>query len=134
MNEEQLRDMMQNIDKIPSDVIAQARKFANTRAGREMIKEMGQQIDMENFKIPNQNTLNVLVIRPNGIVKTRSIVISEDCPSILHATTPTKIIFNDYIVWYDASIKSINKKASKWLNQNVGGMVIVIGDINHLKF
>lgn len=125
--EEEIKNLLNNV---PSDVIARANKLINTRAGQEMIKEIqekGINREMiENLIKPNQK---VFIIRPNGIVKSRLISLSDECPSILHATTPIKVIKDNCIVWYDSHIKTVNKKASKWLGFNVGGVVVVIGDL-----
>lgn len=142
INEAMIKEMLQNIqnlDQIPSDLMARAKKLTNTRAGREMIKEMsnkGINKEMvEKLMKEEKQTVNVLVIRANGIVKSRQIVINDDYPTILHATLPTKYIKNNYSIWYDANIKTINKKATKWLGFNVGGMIVIIGDdLDKIKF
>lgn len=127
MDEQMVKDLLQNIDQIPSDMIARARKLANTRAGREMIKEMGQKgIDKDMIEKLMQEPVpseQVLVIRPNGMYKLR---LGDE--KLLRATTPTSINKDTYTVWYDANNKTINKRASKWLGFNVGGMIVVTGD------
>ena len=129
MDEQMVKDLLQNIDQIPSDMIARARKLANTRAGREMIKEMGQKgIDkdmIEKLMQEEKPLQQVLVIRPNGMYKLR---FTSDGASLLHATIPTSIQKDTYTVWYDGNNKTINKRASKWLGFNVGGMIVVTGD------
>ncbi len=142
MDDETIKEMLkniQNLDQIPSDMIAKAKKLSNTRAGREMIKEMhdkGINKEMiEKILTKKSETVTVLVIRPNGIVKPREITLNEECPSILHAILPTKIVKDQYCIWYDANIKTINKKASKWLGVNVGGMIVIMGeDLNKINF
>lgn len=121
-------DIQEMLSRVSPDMMLQARRLMNTRAGREMIKEMEEKgIDqnvMQNI-LKVEETVKVLIIRPNGIVKYKNIKNTE-CP--LNGTTPTKIIKGNYTVWYDANIKHVNKKATKWLNMNVGGMIIVMGD------
>lgn len=130
MDEEMIKNIKNN--NIPSDLMARAKKIINTPAGREMIKEMGEKgitkEMIEQLMIPKVETVKVLLIRPNGIVKTRMMASTDECPSLLHATTPTKYIKEQYTVWYDANIKTINRKASKWLGFNVGGVIIIMGN------
>ena len=127
-----MKNLLQNIqgNHIPSDMLAHLKKITNTRAGREMIKEMGEKgINQEMIQklLEKKETIQVLVMRPNGIVKKRTVTYNDECPSLLHATLPTKYIKEDYEVWYDAHVKTINRKATKWLGFNVGGMVIIMG-------
>ena len=135
MEEEAVKEILgnlQNLDKIPSDMIAQARKLVNTRAGKEMLQEMTNKginqemiTNMMKEHMVKEEYRTVLVIRPNGMIKQRSIVVSDECPSILHAIKPIKKIHQHYEVWYDEQHKNINKKASKWLGFNVCGMVVI---------
>ena len=135
VDENSIKEMLeniQNLDKIPPDLIARARRLTNTRAGREMIKEMenkGINKEMIEKLMPAKaDTIDVLVMRPNGIVKSRKMQTDASNCSLLHATTPMKVVKNDYTVWYDASILTTNKKASQWLGFNVGGMIVIIGE------
>lgn len=124
-----------NLDKIPPDMIMKAKRLMDTRAGREMLKDLQKKgIDQEyvNKMIEDQKPIivkkSVLVIRPNGIIKSK--LVGEECP--LQGSDIQFIIIKlnnqNVIAWYDQKIKTTNKRASKILNMKVGGMVVLCGE------
>lgn len=143
-NEKMMNDIMENIkngDKIPSDLINQARRLANSKKGREILKELndkGINKDFLDKAMQSQKPIfnkNVLIIRPNGIVKLRKINDTNECPSILHANKPINIDckMENVKIWYDSDIKFINKRASKLANVDVHGIAIVYHIENDLS-
>ena len=139
---------LDNFNNIPPNLLKQARKFANTKAGREMLKELDDKgINRESIQktlLPQKNIgelKSVIIIRPNGCIKTKLIDINDltdKGPTLLHAVFPVKLIYNsltkkNLIVWYDNINKYTNKKASKMIGTTVGGLVIIYSPDSNIQ-
>ena len=147
-NTKMMNEIMENIkdvDHIPADLINQARKLANSKAGRDILKELNNSGINKEFiekAIQSQKApigdKQVLIIRPNGIVKTKKIIMTDGCPSFLHANKPvdiicTKLNMNKTIkIWYDSDIKYVNKRASKYTNITIHGIAIIYSESGDL--
>lgn len=134
METEMLKNLitgLQNADDIPSDMILKARKLINTPKGREILKNLESQgITQESIAKmlnPPVHKKTGILIRPNGIMKNKMIIEAPLEGSDVQSTT---IVINNIVItaWYDAKVKCINKRASKLLNMNVGGQVVLTAD------
>lgn len=126
--EEQIKNLLSQEGNIPSDFIVKARQFMNTKQGKEMIKQLNDQginPDMLAKLIGRKPNQAVVVIRNNGIMKSK---LSNDNYKETFSTSYVTVI-DDILVtaWYDDKNKFLNKKASKILNHDVYGQVILEG-------
>lgn len=136
MEAEMLKNLitgLQNAENIPSDMILKARRLINTPKGREILKNLESQgITQESiakmFNPPPVPKKNGILIRPNGMMKNK--MITNDEPLEGSDIQSTTIVINNITItaWYDAKIKCINKRASKLLNMNVGGQVVLTAE------
>lgn len=111
------------MDNIPEDILQQAKKLANTKKGREILNDIDKNGIIKNLL--NENKKKIIMIRPNGIIKIQMIQEND------LQTLQVKIIKKqNYTItcWYDSKNKFINKRASKFLNEKVGGHVYVYLD------
>jgi len=123
---------LQNADNISPDMIMQAKRLINTPKGREILKNLEKQgITQDTIRKLIDKPVIIrktgILIRPNGIIKIKVI---NDEPLQGSDIQSINIVINNIAItaYYDAKMKTINKKASKLLNMNVGGQVVLVGD------